>query len=95
MDGRKSLLVISNDSDLLAWFEEFPRNHHDVRVSVCRDEQDVEAMIARTKPQAVLVHVTPSSAPDVKAFERIKRIDPLLPVITVTEEGTASIGFNH
>jgi diguanylate cyclase (GGDEF)-like protein len=87
MDGRKTLLVITNDSELRGWFDEFLRRHRDVKASMCPEDQDVEGTIARTRPHAVVLHAAPSKAFDIGTFKKIGKIDPLLPVITITEEG--------
>ncbi len=86
MDGRKILLVITNDSGLIGWLEEFLRRHQDLRLSVCRENQDVASSIARTKPHVLILHLSPTSPLDSKVFEDIKGIDPFLPVITITEK---------
>ena len=87
MDSGNGLLIITSDSALQGWFEEFVRRYPDTGPMACSEIHDVEARTAEVKPRAVILHIPPPSRIDTQLFERIRRCDPHLPIITITDGG--------
>ena len=87
MDEGNGLLIITSDSALRGWFEEFVRRYPDIGPMASSEFQDVEARTAEVKPQAVVVYIPPPSRIDIQLFERIRRCDPFLPIITIIDGG--------
>lgn len=87
MDVGNGLLIITSDSALRGWFEAFVRRYPDLGPMACSEIQDVEARTAEVKPLAVILHIRPPSRIDIQLFEKIRRSDPLLPIITIIDGG--------
>ncbi len=87
MDAGNGLLIVTSDSALRGWFEAFVRRYPDIGPMACSEIQDVDARTAEVKPRAVILHIPPPSRIDIQLFERIRRCDPLLPIIAVIDGG--------
>jgi len=87
MDEGNGLLIVTTDTALQRWFEEFVRRHPDIGPLAACEIQDVEARTAEVKPLALVLHISPPSRIDIQLFEKIRRCDPLLPVIAVINGG--------
>ena len=79
------MLIVTTDSALRGWFEEFARRHPDMGPMAVCEIQDAEARTAEVKPLAVVLHIPPPSGIDIQLFEKIRRCDPLLPIITIID----------
>src|SRR5208337_4486533 len=88
MEKQTKLLLITNDRDLREWFEEFCRRYRDIEGRALAEARDVERRIAAIKPQAVLLDIPPLGF-DAAIFQRIKQVEPLLPIIALTAAGNA------
>ena len=88
MEKQTKLLLITNDRNLREWFEEFCRRYRDIEGRALAEARDVERRIAAIKPQALLLDI-PSLGFDAAIFQRIKAVEPLLPITAVTSAGNA------
>ena len=79
------MLIVTTDSAVRGWFEEFAQRHPDMGPMAVCGIQDVEARTAEVKPLAVVLHIPPPSRIDIQLFEKIRRCDPLLPIITIID----------
>jgi len=97
MDVGNGLLIVTTDSALRGWFEEFVRRHPDIGPLAACKIQDVEAKTAEVRPLAVVLHFPPPSRTDVQPsrrniqlFEKIRSRDPPLPIIAIIKGGDKS-----
>jgi diguanylate cyclase (GGDEF)-like protein len=88
MEKKTKLFIITNDQNLRQWFEEFCRRYRDIEGRVLAEAHDVERRIAAIKPQALLLDI-PSLGFDAALFQRIKAVEPHLPIIALTAAGNA------
>jgi diguanylate cyclase (GGDEF)-like protein len=89
MDKRKRLLIATGDGVVRGWFEQFFLRHNDLEGDLLSESHDAVERITATKPQAFLLDIPPTGSFDTSIFQKIRAVEPYLPIITLTEAGQA------
>jgi len=84
MEKRKRLLIVSGDGALRKWFGEFFRRHGDLEGDILEDAKDVAGRLASAKPEALFLDAVSPNIIDTGIFERVREVEPYLPVIALT-----------
>jgi diguanylate cyclase (GGDEF)-like protein len=83
MDIRKRIFIIDDEKDILFILKEFFRNHG-IEASTYEAIPDVAAEIKEKKPNAVLLDILLPGISGIEILQKIRKIDPNLPVIMMT-----------
>jgi diguanylate cyclase (GGDEF)-like protein len=83
MEIRKRIFIIDDEKDILFILKEFFRNHG-IEASTYEAIPDVAAEIKEKKPNAVLLDILLPGISGIEILQKIRKIDPNLPVIMMT-----------
>lgn len=83
MDIRKRIFIIDDEKDILFILKEYFRNHG-VEASTYETIPDVASEIHVKKPNAVLLDILLPDISGIEILQKIRKIDPNLPVIMMT-----------
>jgi diguanylate cyclase (GGDEF)-like protein len=87
MSKRKRLLIATRDEVVRGWFEQFFLRYNDLEGDLLLESHDAVERIIATKPHAFLLDTPSTGSFDRSIFQKIRAIEPYLPIITLTEAG--------
>jgi diguanylate cyclase (GGDEF)-like protein len=83
MDTRKRIFIIDDEKDILFILKEFFRNHG-IEASTYEIVPDMATEIHEKKPNAVLLDIFLTNISGIEVLQKIRKIDPNLPIIMMT-----------
>jgi len=83
MDTRKRIFIIDDEKDILFILKEFFRNHG-IEASTYEIVPDMATEIHEKKPNAVLLDIFLTNVSGIEVLQKIRKIDPNLPIIMMT-----------
>jgi two-component system, cell cycle response regulator len=83
MDTRKRIFIIDDEKDILFILKEFFRNHG-VEALTYETAPDLGVEIHDKKPNAVLLDIFLTNISGIEVLQKIRKIDPNLPIIMMT-----------
>ena len=83
MDTRKRIFIIDDEKDILFILKEFFRNHG-IEASTYEVVPDMATEIYEKKPNAVLLDIFLTNVSGIEVLQKIRKIDPNLPIIMMT-----------
>jgi len=83
MDTRKRIFIIDDEKDILFILKEFFRNHG-IEASTYEVVPDMATEIHEKKPNAVLLDIFLTNVSGIEVLQKIRKIDPNLPIIMMT-----------
>jgi diguanylate cyclase (GGDEF)-like protein len=83
MDTRKRIFIIDDEKDILFILKEFFRNHG-IEAYTYEIVPDMATEIHEKKPNAVLLDIFLTNISGIEVLQKIRKIDPNLPIIMMT-----------
>lgn len=95
-EGRKKVLVIDDDEDILNWFRMFQKQEIPYSINILRDEQDVLKAIDEVKPDLIFIDIYLTEINEKKLSEiiRLSQISAI-PIVHMSAKELSATDFPH